>query len=80
VRRATARRASSRRATARQRKDDLEGRIVDYMRDRPLRTTTGDIAKALDADRATIAAGLSHLARARITEADTGDMSARSKR
>jgi predicted transcriptional regulator len=80
VRRATARRASSRRATARQRKDDLEGRIVDYMKDRP-HSTTGDIAKALNADRATIAAGLSHLARAsEITEADAGDMSARPER
>ena len=63
ARRATARRASDRRATARQRKDDVEGRIVEYLRDHP-ETTTGDIAKSLNAARGTIAAGLSHIARA----------------
>jgi Winged helix-turn-helix DNA-binding len=63
VRRATARRASSRRAAARERKDDIEGRIIEYLKDHP-RSTTGDIAKALNADRNTIAAGLSHIARA----------------
>jgi hypothetical protein len=63
VRRATARRASSRRATARERKDDVEGRIVEYLKDHP-QSTTGDIAKALNANRDTIAAGLSHIARA----------------
>jgi hypothetical protein len=63
VRRATARRASSRRATARERKDDVEGRIVEYLKDHD-QSTTGDIAKALNADRDTIAAGLSHIARA----------------
>jgi hypothetical protein len=70
VRRATARRASDRRATARQRKDDVEGRIVEYLRDHP-ESTTGDIAKSLNADRSTIAAGLSHIARAsNVTERD----------
>jgi hypothetical protein len=44
ARRATARRASDRRATARQRKDDVEGRIVEYLDDHP-QSTTGDIAK-----------------------------------
>ena len=44
TRRATARRASSRRATARQHKDDVEGRIVEYLKDHP-QSTTGDIAK-----------------------------------
>jgi hypothetical protein len=63
ARRATARRASSRRAAARERKDDVEGRIIEYLKDHP-RSTTGDIAKALNANRDTIAAGLSHIARA----------------
>ena len=63
ARRATARRASRRRATARQHKDDVEGRIVEYLKDHP-HSTTGDIAKGLNADRDTIAAGLSHVARA----------------
>jgi hypothetical protein len=63
TRRATARRASNRRATARQHKDDLDGRIVEYLKDHP-QSTTGDIAKGLNANRDTIAAGLSHIARA----------------
>ena len=63
ARRATARRASARRATACQRKDDVDGRIVDYLKDHP-QSTTGDIAKGLNADRVTIAAGRSHIARA----------------
>ena len=63
ARRATARRASDRRATARQRKQDVEGRIVDYLKDHP-QSTTGDIAKGLNADRGTIAAALSHIVRA----------------
>jgi hypothetical protein len=63
MRRATARRASSRRAMARQHKDDVDGRIVEYLKDHP-HSTTGDIAKGLNANRDTIAAGLSHIARA----------------
>jgi hypothetical protein len=63
ARRATARRASSRRATARERKDDVEGRIVEYLKDHD-QSTTGDIAKALNANRDTIAAALAHIARA----------------
>ncbi|MGZ6649747.1 MAG: hypothetical protein ACXVHB_20000 [Solirubrobacteraceae bacterium] len=63
ARRATARRASNRRATARQHKDDVEGRIVEYLTDHP-QSTTGDIAKGLNANRGTIAEGLSHIARA----------------
>ena len=43
ARRATARRAGDRRAQARQRKDDLEGRIVGYLKDHP-RSTASDIA------------------------------------
>jgi hypothetical protein len=62
-RRATARRASSRRAMARQHRQDVDGRIVEYLKDHP-ESTTGDIAKGLNADRDTIAAGLSHIARA----------------
>jgi hypothetical protein len=59
-RRATARRASSRRATARQHKHGVEGRIVEYLKDHP-KSTTGDIAKGLNADRDTVAAGLWHI-------------------
>jgi hypothetical protein len=69
ARRATARRASDRRATARQRKDDLEGRIVEYLKDRPQSTagdivTTGEIAKRLNANRDSVAAARSHIVRA----------------
>ncbi|MEA2268313.1 MAG: hypothetical protein QOC64_923 [Solirubrobacteraceae bacterium] len=63
ARRATARRARHRRATARQRKDDVERRIVEYLKGHP-QSTTGDIAKGLNADRGTVAAGLSHIVRA----------------
>ncbi len=63
ARRATARRASNRRATARRRKTDLDGRIIDFMKDHP-QSTTGAIAKGLNADRDVIAAGRSHIARA----------------
>jgi predicted HTH transcriptional regulator len=70
ARRATARRASTRRATARERNDDVEARILNYVKDRP-QSTTGDIAKELNADRGAIAAGLSHLIRAgKITRHD----------
>jgi len=62
ARRATARRASRRRATARQRKDDIEGRIVEFLKEHP-RSTIGDIAKGLNANRATVAAELSHIGR-----------------
>ena len=61
ARRATARRASSRRASAREQTDDIEGRIVEYLKHHP-HSTTGDIAKALNANRDTIAAGRSHIA------------------
>jgi hypothetical protein len=67
-RRATARRASNRRATARLRKADIDGRIIDFMKDHP-QSTTGAIAKGLNTDRGVIAAGRSHIARAR----DSGD-------
>ena len=48
---------------ARQHKDDVDGRIVDYLKEHP-HSTTGTIAKGLNANRDTIAAGLSHIARA----------------
>jgi hypothetical protein len=72
ARRATARRASNRRAVARQRKDDVEGLIVEYLKDHP-QSTTGDIAKRLNVDRGTIAAGVSHLVMAREITQDRAD-------
>jgi hypothetical protein len=69
ARRATARRASNRRATARLHKDDLEERISEYLNDHPL-STTGDLAKGLNANRAKVAAGRSHIARAGETTRD----------
>jgi capsid protein len=63
TRRATARRASSRRATARHHKDDIDGRIFEYVKDHP-QSTTGDMAKGLNANRGTIAAEVSHMMRA----------------
>lgn len=72
ARRATARRASNRRATARQRKDDVAGRIIEYLQEHP-QSTTGDMAKGLNANRGTIAAEVSHLERAcELTKASTG--------
>jgi hypothetical protein len=64
ARRATARRASDRRATARQRKDAVEEHIVEYLNDHP-QSTTGELAKGLNADRSTIAARMSHMVWAR---------------
>ncbi len=63
TRRATARRASNRRATARRHKDDIDGRIFEYVKDHP-QSTTGDMAKGLNANRGTIAAEISHMMRA----------------
>jgi capsid protein len=63
TRRATARRASNRRATARQHKDDIDGRIFEYVKEHP-QSTTGDMAKGLNANRGTIAAEISHMMRA----------------
>ena len=62
TRRATARRASSRRATARRHKDDIDGRIVGFVKEHP-QGTTGDMAKGLNADRDTIAAEVSNMVR-----------------
>jgi hypothetical protein len=62
TRRATARRASDRRATARQHKDDIDGRIIGYVKEHP-QSTTGDMAKGLNADRGMIAAEVSTMVR-----------------
>jgi hypothetical protein len=70
-RRATARRASSRRATARQLRRDLEGRIIEYMKDHP-RSTTGDIAKGVDAERGRVAAQLARITRLGLGDVDRG--------
>jgi predicted HTH transcriptional regulator len=64
ARRATARRATTRRATSRQHKDDVEGRILEYLKEHP-QGTAGEIAKRLNADRDSVAAGLAHMVRAR---------------
>ena len=69
ARRATARRASSRRATARLHKDDIEERVSEYLNEHPL-STTGDLAKGLNADRGTVAAARSHIANAGQTTRD----------
>jgi hypothetical protein len=72
VRRATARRASTRRATARQRKGDITGGIIDYLKDHP-QSTAGDVAKALNANRNTIATRLSQMVKqGEITKASKG--------
>jgi predicted HTH transcriptional regulator len=72
VRRATARRASTRRATARQRRTDISPRILDYLRDHP-QSTAGDVAKALNANRNTIATRLSQMVKTgEITKASKG--------
>ena len=38
--------------------------MIEYLHDHP-QSTTGDLAKGLNANRGTVAAGLSHLVRAR---------------
>ena len=72
TRRATARRASNRRATARRHKDDVEERVFEYLKEHP-QSTTGDMAKGLNASRGTIAAQVSHLVRScEVTKASNG--------
>jgi hypothetical protein len=63
ARRATARRASNRRATARRHTDDIEEHVSDYLNEHPL-STTGDLAKRLNADRGKVAAARSQIANA----------------
>jgi hypothetical protein len=72
ARRATARRASNRHATARQHKDDIEERVSDYLNEHPL-STTGELAKGLNADRGKVAAARSHIANAGETPKDHTD-------
>jgi hypothetical protein len=62
LRRATSRRASERRATAHQYDEDVEGRVIEYLEEHP-QSTTGALAKGLDADRGAISAGVAHLLR-----------------
>ena len=69
ARRATARRASNRRATARRHKHDIEERVIDYLNEHPL-STTGDLAKGVNADRGRVAAARSHIANAGETAKD----------
>ena len=69
ARRATARRASNRRATARLHKDDIEERVSEYLNEHPL-STTGDLAKGLNADRGKVAAARSRIANAGETAKD----------
>jgi hypothetical protein len=72
ARRATARRASNRRAAARRHKDDVEERVFEYLKEHP-QSTTGDMAKGLNASRDTIAAEVSHLVRScEVTKASNG--------
>jgi hypothetical protein len=61
TRRATARRASNRRATARLHTEDIQERVSDYLNAHP-RSTTGNLAKGLNADRGKVAAARSHIA------------------
>jgi hypothetical protein len=63
TRRATARRASGRRATAREHKGDIDGRIYGYVKHHA-QSTTGEMAKGLNADRGMIALEVSHMLRA----------------
>ena len=69
ARRATARRARNRRATARLHRDHIEERVREYLNEHPL-STTGDLAKGLNADRGKIAAAQSHIANAGETAKD----------
>jgi hypothetical protein len=69
ARRATARRASTRRATARLHRAPIEDRVSEYLSDHPL-STTGDLAKGLNADRGKVAAARWHIAHAGETAND----------
>jgi hypothetical protein len=63
VRRATARRASTRRATARNRQDDSETRVIDFLAQHP-GSTAGGIAKGLNLDPANVSSHLTQLTKA----------------
>lgn len=72
ARRANARRASQRRATARERKDDIEAHVVECLGDHP-QSTTGEMAKRLNADLGRIAANVSHMVRAGVITSFGGE-------
>lgn len=72
ARRATARRASARRHAAREHQHPVDEQIAAYIEQHP-DATTGEIAKALNADRNDVAAGLAHLARADEDEARSSE-------
>ena len=62
LRRATARRASRRRAVARSRQLDTKTRIIVFLSEHP-GSTAGEVAKALDLNRASVSNRLSALAK-----------------
>ena len=59
-RRATAQRASRRRATSRRYTPDLEALVIDFLEHHP-HSTTGDVAKAINAHRAEVGAAVEHM-------------------
>ena len=65
----SARRATARRATARLHRAPIEDRVSEYLSDHPL-STTGDLAKGLNADRGKVAAARWHIAHAGETAND----------
>lgn len=71
-RRQTAKRASSRRATARSVKRDVAGEIIDHLKTHP-NSTAGDVAKALNLNRNSVATRLSQLVKSgEIAKAERG--------
>lgn len=71
-RRPAARRAGSRRrAATRDPKRDVEGRVIEYLNDRPS-GTTGKIAKGLEANRGRVAAEFARIARRADTDEEPG--------
>jgi predicted transcriptional regulator len=72
TRRSTARRASTRRATARSSQGDTRTKVIDYLRAHQ-GSTAGDVAKALNMNRNSVATRLAQLAKAgEITKAKRG--------
>jgi hypothetical protein len=64
TRRSTARRASSRRSAARSRSGgDTRGKVIGYLSEHP-GSTAGDVAKALDMNRNSVATRLAQMAKA----------------
>src|SRR5512132_917542 len=58
----SSRRVGSRRAGARRLGRDVEGRVIEYLKEHP-RSTAGEIAKVVGADRGRVAAELARIAR-----------------